>query len=151
MMVVGRDGEPVRVLLVEDNPGDVRLIREAMREACFQNPLQVARTGEEALGILRESSEGSTSIDLVLLDLNLPGLSGLEVLQEIKSNPALSRTPVVVLTSSQAEDDISRAYSLHANCYITKPVDLDGFLNIVQSIEQFWICVVKLPMGMEEA
>jgi len=146
MMASGR-AYPVQILLVEDNPGDIRLIREAMLEGRFYNPPLVAKTGEEALAILRnrDSVSGNQQVDLILLDLNLPGLNGIEVLREIKTDPETSRIPVVILTSSQAEEDVVQAYDQYANCYITKPVDMDGFLEIVQSIEQFWISVVKLP------
>jgi CheY-like chemotaxis protein len=138
---------PVEVLLVEDNPGDVRLTREALREGKIRNNLHVARDGVEALAFLRRQGEhaGAPRPDLILLDLNLPRKDGREVLTEIKDDATLRQIPVVVLTSSQAEEDIIRAYDLHANCYISKPVDLDQFINVVRSIEDFWFTVVKLP------
>jgi CheY-like chemotaxis protein len=138
---------PVEVLLVEDNPGDVRLTREALKEGKVRNHLHVARDGVEALAFLRRQGEhaGVPRPDLILLDLNLPRKDGREVLTEIKEDAALRQIPVVVLTSSQAEEDIRRAYDLHANCYITKPVDLDRFINVVRSIEDFWFTVVELP------
>lgn len=138
---------PVEVLLVEDNPGDVRLTREALREGKIRNNLHVARDGVEALAFLRRQGEhaGAPRPDLILLDLNLPRKDGREVLTEIKDDATLRQIPVVVLTSSQAEEDIIRAYDLHANCYISKPVDLDQFISVVRSIEDFWFTVVKLP------
>ncbi len=138
---------PVEVLLVEDNPGDVRLTREALKEGSIRSHLHVARDGVEALAFLRRQGEhaGAPRPDLVLLDLNLPRKDGREVLTEIKEDAALRQIPVVVLTSSQADEDIRRAYDLHANCYIAKPVDLDRFIHVVRSIEEFWFTVVKLP------
>ncbi|HEX8454763.1 MAG TPA: response regulator [Longimicrobium sp.] len=138
---------PIEVLLVEDNPGDVRLTREALKEGKVSNNLHVAPDGVEALAFLRREGPhaGAVQPDLILLDLNLPRKGGREVLEEIKSDPALRHIPVVILTSSQAEQDIARAYDLHANCYISKPVDLDQFINVVRSIEDFWFTVVKLP------
>ena len=140
-------GRPVEILLVEDNPGDVRLTREALREGKVRNNLAVASDGVEAIAYLRKEGEhaGAVRPDLILLDLNLPRKDGREVLAEIKADPSLRNIPVVVLTSSQAEQDIVRAYDLHANCYITKPVDLDQFIRVVQSIEDFWFTIVKLP------
>ncbi|HEX8671307.1 MAG TPA: response regulator [Longimicrobium sp.] len=138
---------PIEVLLVEDNPGDVRLTREALKEGKVSNNLHVAPDGVEALAFLRREGPHAAAVrpDLILLDLNLPRKGGREVLEEIKSDPALRHIPVVILTSSQAEQDIARAYDLHANCYISKPVDLDQFINVVRSIEDFWFTVVKLP------
>jgi two-component system, chemotaxis family, response regulator Rcp1 len=138
---------PVEILLVEDNPGDVRLTREALREGKVRNNLHVAADGVEALHFLRREGKfaGAVRPDLILLDLNLPKKDGREVLEDIKSDPALRYIPVVVLTSSQAEQDILRAYDLHANCYVTKPVDLDQFIHVVRSIEEFWFTIVKLP------
>jgi two-component system, chemotaxis family, response regulator Rcp1 len=140
-------GRPVEILLVEDNPGDVRLTREALREGKVRNNLAVASDGIEAIAYLRKEGEhaGAVRPDLILLDLNLPRKDGREVLAEIKADPALRNIPVVVLTSSQAEEDIVRAYDLHANCYVTKPVDLDQFIRVVESIEDFWFTIVKLP------
>ena len=138
---------PIDILLVEDNPGDVRLTREALREGKIRNNLHVARDGVEALAFLRREGGHADAPrpDVILLDLNLPRKSGREVLSEVKQDPALRQIPVVVLTSSEAEEDIVRAYDLHANCYISKPVDLDQFITVVKSIEDFWFTVVKLP------
>src|ERR1700710_721119 len=122
---------PIEILLVEDNPADVRLTQEALREGKVKNNLSVARDGEEALAFLRR--EGEPRPDLILLDLNLPRRDGREVLKEIKSDPRLMSIPVVVLTTSEAEVDIVKSYSLHANCYITKPVDLEQFITVVKS------------------
>ena len=140
-------GRPVEILLVEDNPGDVRLTQEALREGKVRNNLSVAADGVEAIAYLRREGEYADAVrpDLILLDLNLPRKDGREVLEEIKADPALRHIPVVVLTSSQAEEDIVRAYDLHANCYVTKPVDLDQFIRVVESIEDFWFTIVKLP------
>ena len=139
---------PIEILLVEDNPGDVRLTREALAEAKVRNNLAVANDGVEALAYLRREPphEAATRPDLVLLDLNLPRKDGREVLAEIKADPDLRRLPVVVLTTSTAEQDILESYNLYANCYITKPVDLDQFLGIVTSIEDSWLTIVKLPV-----
>ena len=141
------DMRPIEILLVEDNPGDVRLTQEALGEAKVRNNLAVARDGVEALSYLRREApfEDATRPDLVLLDLNLPRKDGREVLSEIKADPNLRRLPVVVLTTSAAEKDVFESYNLHANCYITKPVDLDQFVGIVSSIEDFWLTIVKLP------
>ncbi len=141
------DMRPIEILLVEDNPGDVRLTQEALGEAKVRNNLAVARDGVEALSYLRREPpfQDATRPDLVLLDLNLPRKDGREVLSEIKADPELRRLPVVVLTTSAAEKDVFESYNLHANCYITKPVDLDQFVGIVSSIEDFWLTIVKLP------
>ncbi|MBI3049764.1 MAG: response regulator [Acidobacteria bacterium] len=141
------DARAIEILLVEDNPGDVRLTQEALREAKVRNTLNVAWDGVEALTYLRKEGAYASVArpDLILLDLNLPRKDGREVLAEIKSDPALKRIPVVVLTTSQAEQDIVRAYDLHVNCYVTKPVDLDQFVHVVKSIEDFWLAIVKLP------
>jgi two-component system, chemotaxis family, response regulator Rcp1 len=138
---------PIEVLLVEDNPGDVRLTREALKEGKVSNNLAVAENGVEALAYLRREGQYVDSVrpDLILLDLNLPRKDGREVLEEIKADASLRNIPVVVLTSSEAEQDILRAYELHANCYISKPVDLDQFVKVVKSIEDFWFTIVKLP------
>ncbi|MGO9232087.1 MAG: response regulator [Bryobacteraceae bacterium] len=138
---------PIEVLLVEDNPGDVRLTMEAMRESKVLVNLSVAPDGEEALAFLRKEGthQGAPRPDLILLDLNLPKKDGREVLAEIKVDVDLRRIPVVVLTTSRAEEDILRTYNLHANCFITKPVDLDQFLTVVGSIGEFWFSVVRLP------
>lgn len=138
---------PIEILLVEDNPGDVRLTREALTEAKVRNHLSVATTGREALdhlGLDEDSSEGERP-DLVLLDLNLPDMSGHEVLTRIKEDPDLQEIPVVILTSSEAEEDVARSYRGHANAYVTKPVNLDGLARIVRSIDGFWFSVVRLP------
>jgi chemotaxis family two-component system response regulator Rcp1 len=138
---------PIELLLVEDNPGDVRLTQEALREGKVRNHLHVAVDGVEALAFLRREGQyaNAPQPDLILLDLNLPKKSGREVLAEIKADPALRRIPVVILTVSKAEEDVLKSYNLHANCYITKPVDLDQFLEVVKSIEDFWLTVVVLP------
>jgi CheY-like chemotaxis protein len=136
---------PIEIMIVEDNPGDVRLTQEALKEGKVWNHLTVALDGVEALALLRESSGDHWRPDLVLLDLNLPKKDGREVLAEIKTDPALREIPVVILTTSKAEEDVLKSYQLHANCYITKPVDLQQFVDVVQSIEDFWLCVVKLP------
>ena len=137
----------VEILLVEDNPGDVRLTIEAMKEARVLNNLSVVADGVEALDFLnrRGPYQKAPRPDLILLDLNLPRKDGREVLREIKMDPHLLRIPVVVLTTSEAEQDILRSYDLHANCYITKPVDLDQFLEVVRTVEGFWLSIVKLP------
>jgi CheY-like chemotaxis protein len=137
----------VDILLVEDNPGDVRLTREALKEAKVRNQLHVATDGVEALAFLRREGAYKEAVrpSLVLLDLNLPRKNGREVLAEMKEDPDLRRIPVVILTTSQAEQDIVKAYDLHVNCYINKPVDLDQFLQVVKSIEDFWLTLVKLP------
>lgn len=140
-------GSPIEILLVEDNPGDARLTAEALRTTKVRNHLVVVDDGFEALAYLRREGAhaGATRPDLILLDLNLPGKDGREVLAEIKADPALRRIPVVVMTSSRAEEDVWRSYDLHANCYITKPIDLPQFIKVVQSIEDFWLTVVRLP------
>jgi CheY-like chemotaxis protein len=140
-------GKTIEILLVEDNPGDVELVREALGEGKISNTLHVASDGVQAMEFLKQqgSHAGASCPDLVLLDLNLPRKNGREVLEEIKSDPRLRLVPVVVLTSSKAEEDILRSYDLHANCYVTKPVDLEQFLHVVRSIEDFWLTVVKLP------
>ncbi len=138
---------PIEILLVEDNPGDVRLTQEALGEAKVRNNLAVAKDGVEALAYLRREPpfEAAARPDLILLDLNLPRKDGREVLAEIKADADLRRLPVVVLTTSSAEKDVLESYNLYANCYITKPVDLDQFVRIVSSIEDFWLTIVKLP------
>lgn len=140
-------GRPVEILLVEDNPGDVRLTRESLKDGKIHTRLSVVSDGEEALAFLYRRGPYTTAPrpDLILLDLNLPRKSGREVLAEIKADENLRRTPVVVLTSSEAEQDILASYDLNANCYISKPVDLDQFIRVVRSIEDFWLTVVKLP------
>ena len=140
-------GRPIEILLVEDNPGDVRLTIEALKEGKVSNRLSVARDGVEALAFLRRVGPHANAVrpDLILLDLNLPRKDGREVLAEIKEDSHLRRIPVVVLTTSKAEEDILRTYDLHANCYITKPVDLEQFISVVRSIDDFWLSVVRLP------
>jgi CheY-like chemotaxis protein len=140
---------PIEILLVEDNPGDVRLTIEALKEGKVRNVLNVARDGVEAVAYLRREGPyaNATRPDLILLDLNLPRKDGREVLAEIKEDATLRRIPVVVLTTSKAEEDILRTYDLHANCYITKPVDLEQFIQVVRSIDDFWLTVVRLPSG----
>jgi chemotaxis family two-component system response regulator Rcp1 len=142
---------PIEILLVEDNQGDVVLTREALRDGKINIHLNVATDGEEALARLRRQGTfaGAARPDLILLDLNLPRLSGLEVLAAIKADVNLRRIPVVVLTSSQAEQDVVASYDLNANCYIAKPVDLQQFIRVVQSIVEFWLTVVKLPRGCD--
>ena len=137
----------IDVLLVEDNPGDVRLTREALKDAKVRNNLYVVETGDEAIAFLRQEGRFAQlpRPDLILLDLNLPRKNGREVLKEIKSDADLKRIPVVVLTSSDDEKDIVKSYDLGANCYVTKPVDLDQFMNVVKSIDSFWVTIVKLP------
>ena len=137
----------IEILLVEDNPGDVRLTREALKEGKLTNHLSVVGDGVEALAFLRRQGKFADSArpDMILLDLNLPKKSGLEVLADLKSDEDLKRTPVVILTTSQAEQDIVKSYNLYANCYISKPVDLGQFMNVVKCIEEFWLTIVKLP------
>jgi chemotaxis family two-component system response regulator Rcp1 len=139
--------DPIQILLVEDNPGDVELTREALLDSKLHMQLSVASDGVQALAFLARTGPYADAPrpDLILLDLNLPKKDGRAVLSEIKRDPRLRAIPVVVLTSSRAEEDIARAYDLHANCFVTKPVDFDQFTTIVRSIEQFWFSVVKLP------
>jgi chemotaxis family two-component system response regulator Rcp1 len=138
---------PIEILMVEDNPGDIRLTVEALKEGKVRNNLHTVGDGEEALAFLRRQGPYAEAPrpDLILLDLNLPKKTGQEVLAEIKEDPDLRRIPVVILTVSEAEADILKTYNLHANCYITKPVDLDRFIEVVKSIEDFWLTVVMLP------
>jgi chemotaxis family two-component system response regulator Rcp1 len=137
----------IEILMVEDNPGDVRLTREALKGGKVWNQLHVVEDGVAALDFLNQRApyQQASRPDLVLLDLNLPKKDGREVLAAIKSDPSLKMIPVVILTTSQAEEDVLRAYNLNANCYVTKPVDFDQFTRIVQTIEQFWLTVVTLP------
>lgn len=141
------DERPIEILLVEDNPGDARLTIEAMREAKVRNRIHVVEDGVEAMEFLRRQGRfgDAPRPDLILLDLNLPRKDGREVLAEVKADPALKRIPVVILTTSRAEEDVVRAYDLHANCYVTKPVDLEQFMKIVAQIDEFWVKVVTLP------
>lgn len=141
------NSHPINILLVEDNPGDVRLTVEALKEDKLQNNLHVVQDGIDAMAFLRQEGRyaDESRPDLILLDLNLPKKDGREVLEEIKADEHLKRIPVVVLTTSQAEEDILKTYELHANCYITKPVNLEQFIRVVRSIEEFWLSIVKLP------
>jgi len=138
---------PVSILLVEDNPADVRLTREVLKEGKIKNNLSVAMDGEEALQFLKKDGnyKDAPDIDIILLDLNLPKKDGREVLAEIKSDPILKYIPVIILTTSSAEQDILNTYSNHANCYIMKPVDFNQFINVIRRIEEFWLTIVKLP------
>jgi len=140
-------GNPIEILLVEDNAGDVRLTREALKDAKVLNTLHVARDGEEAMDYLYHKGKYADAPrpDLILLDLNLPRKDGREVLAEIKADEDLKRIPVVILTTSKSEEDVLKVYNLHANCYVTKPLDLDQFIRVVQAIEDFWFTVVRLP------
>ena len=146
---IAENATPIEILLVEDSPGDVRLTQEALRAAKVQNNLTIVSDGVEATSFLLRQGKYADAPrpDLVLLDLNLPKKSGREVLEEIKLDPSLKSIPVVILTTSAAEEDILRSYQLHANCYITKPVDLDQFLKVVKTIDNFWLAIVKLPSG----
>jgi CheY-like chemotaxis protein len=139
--------KPIEILLIEDNAGDARLAREALRDAKVANTLTWMADGVEGLAYLRREGkhESAARPDLILLDLNLPRKDGREVLSEIKADDKLKRIPVVILTTSQAEEDILKAYHLNANCYISKPVDLDQFIKVVKCIEDFWLTIVKLP------
>lgn len=135
------------ILLIEDNRGDIRLIKEAFKEGKLLNHMSVVEDGEAAMAFLRREGPyaGAVRPDLILLDLNLPKKDGREVLAEIKADEDLKRIPVVILTTSRAEEDILRTYNLHANCYVTKPVDLEQFLTVVRSIEDYWLAIVTLP------
>jgi chemotaxis family two-component system response regulator Rcp1 len=139
--------EPIEILLVEDSPSDVDLTREALEDTKVHNNLSVVGDGAEAMAFLRREGQYADAPhpDLILLDLNLPKMGGREVLAEIKADPKLRRIPVVVLTTSEAEQDIVESYNLHANCYVRKPVDLDAFIQVVRSIDSFWLAIVKLP------
>ncbi len=139
--------KPIDILLVEDNPGDIRLTVEAFKEGKCCNNLHVVKDGEAVMQFLRRQNPyaDAPKPDLILLDLNLPKRDGRSVLQEIKTDQDLKRIPVVILTTSKAEEDILRTYDLHANCYITKPVDIEEFITITRSIENFWLSIVKLP------
>ena len=141
------DDKAIDLLLVEDNPGDVRLAREALKESKVKNRLFVVEDGVEAMSFLRQEGKyaGAPRPDLIILDLNLPRKSGREVLAELKNDEELKRIPVVILTVSRDEEDIIRAYNHHANCYITKPLDFGKFMEITRAIEEFWLTIVKLP------
>jgi len=144
--------KPIEILLVEDNPGDVRLTKEALVDGKVFNNLSVVIDGQEAMDFLRKKGKYAKAIrpDLILLDLNLPKKDGREVLQEVKSDPKLKKIPIVVLTTSQAEQDIMMSYEHHANCYITKPVDFGQFIKVVRSVENFWFSIVTLPPANEK-
>lgn len=141
------DLQTINILLVEDNPGDIRLTKEVLKEGKIQNTLSVVMDGEEAMLYLRKQEQYKDAVtpDLVLLDLNLPRKDGREVLSLIKNDPALVCIPVIILTTSAAENDIVNTYTNHANCYITKPVDFNQFITVVRAIENFWLTIVKLP------
>lgn len=143
-------GRPVEFLLAEDNPGDVRLTKEALRESKISNNLNVAPDGVEAMAFLRREGKYADAPrpDVILLDLNLPKKDGREVLAEVKADPSLRLIPVVIITSSEAEQDVLKTYELHANCYVTKPVDLEQFIKVIQSIETFWLTIVTLPSSV---
>jgi CheY-like chemotaxis protein len=142
--------KPIDILLVEDNLGDARLAREALKDSKIKNHLDIVSDGEQAIKFLNKEEQFSKAPrpDLILLDLNLPKKDGREVLKEIKESEEFKRIPVVVLTTSKAEEDILKSYNLHANCYITKPIDLDQFMKVVKSIENFWLSIVILPDGL---
>ena len=142
-----KQGEPINILLVEDNPADARLVKEAMKEVKINNTLYHVPDGVEAMAFLRRQGEYSKMIrpDVVLLDLNMPRKDGRQTLKEIKADPDLRRIPVVILTVSDAEEDILKSYDLHANCYVTKPLNLEEFSKVVAGIENFWFEIVKLP------
>ena len=137
----------ITILLVEDNPGDVRLVQETFQDGKIYNQLQIARDGEQAMDYLRKRGDyqDAPQPDLILLDLNLPKKNGAEVLEEIKTDPDLHKIPVIILTASKAEEDIARAYDHYANCYLTKPIDLNLFISVVQQIKTFWLTIVQLP------
>lgn len=143
----GSGAAAIEILLVEDSPSDIDLTREALEDTKVHNNLSVVTDGVEALAFLRKEGPFADAPhpDLILLDLNLPKKGGREVLAEIKSDEILRRIPVVVLTTSEAEQDILESYNLHANCYVRKPVDLDAFIQVVRSIDNFWLAIVKLP------
>lgn len=138
---------PIDILLVEDNPGDARLAQEALKDSKIRNTIHWVKDGVAAMEYLRREGRFADrrTPDLVLLDLNLPRMDGREVLAAIKSNDAIKRIPVVILTMSRDEEDVLRSYNLHANCFITKPIDLEQFMKVVRSIEDFWLTIVKLP------
>jgi CheY-like chemotaxis protein len=142
---------PIEILLVDDNPGDIRLTQEALKESKVLNNMHTVEDGMEALEFLRKEGRFKDVItpDIILLDLNLPKRNGREVLSEIKNDDVLKKIPVVILTISRAEEDILKSYALHANCYITKPVDMDQFIKIVRSIEDFWFTIVRLPPNID--
>lgn len=141
--------QQIHILLVDDNEGDILLTREALDDARIVNKISIAYDGLEAIRFLKKQPVGANTPDLILLDINLPKMNGTEVLAFIKSDPDLKRIPVIMLTTSSAEKDILASYDNHANCYITKPVDLDRFMNVVRTIEDFWISIVKLPKTVQ--
>ncbi len=142
-----RNVESIDILLVEDNPGDVRLTKEALKDAKVLNDVYIAKDGVEAMQFLHKEGafKDAPVPDMILLDLNLPRTDGREVLAEVKADPKLKRIPVVILTTSKADEDIIKTYNLHANAYITKPVDLNRFVDIIHTLEEFWFTIVKLP------
>ena len=146
-MITASSIKPIEILLVEDNPGDQELTREAFKEGRIANSLRVVDDGEQAMEYLRGVGEyvGVPRPDIILLDLNLPRKDGREVLAEIKQDPELQRIPVVILTTSQAEQDIVASYNLHANCYLNKPVEFEGFIDMIHRLQEFWLSVVRLP------
>lgn len=146
-------GRPIEILLIEDNPGDIRLTQEALRTAKRPNRIRVAEDGVEAMAILRREGNYAHSPlpDLILLDLNLPRKDGRQVLREIKADPVLKRIPVIILTTSQSQPDVTMAYDLHANCYITKPVDFERFQAAIKAIETFWLSTVRLPLNTDQS
>lgn len=146
-MLVDMNLNEINILLVEDNPGDIRLTKEVLKEGKIKNKLSVMMDGEEAILFLKKEGKYKDAIspDIILLDLNLPKKDGREVLAEIKADPKLMLIPVIVLTTSSAEQDVLNMYAHHANCYITKPVDFSQFIDVIRSIENFWLTIVKLP------
>jgi CheY-like chemotaxis protein len=148
-MGIAEQGRPIEILLVEDSAADVGLTVEAFRDAKIQNRMSVVEDGVEAMAFLRREGSHARAPrpDLILLDLNLPRKDGRQVLKEIKDEPTLRNIPVVVLTTSKGEEDVLRAYDLHANCYVKKPVDFNRFMEVVKSIESFWLTVVTLPVA----
>lgn len=152
MSTVSESGRPIEILLVEDNPGDVDLAREGLEEGKVRNNLYVAVDGEEAMAFLRKQGKYANAVrpDLILLDLNLPRKDGREVLAEVKADDSLKDIPIVVLTTSQSEEDILKSYKLHANCFITKPLSFGRFIDVVKAIESFWFSIVALPSGRQK-
>lgn len=150
-MIHHRPRDPIDILLVEDNPGDVRLTEEAFKEGQINNTMHVVRDGEEALDFLNQRGEYTTASrpDIVLLDLNLPKIDGLEVLEEIRDDPELTTLPVIILTGSGAEEDVVKGYELHTNAYLTKPPNPDEFIDLARKFEDFWFTLVKLPPDEE--
>lgn len=146
-MIEDKNTNSIEILLVEDSPGDQRLTKEALKEGKINNNLYIVEDGEEAIAFLKKQDpfKNVPKPDLILLDLNLPKMNGQEVLKIIKADERLKRIPVVILTTSQADEDILNAYNLNANCYITKPVDFDQFIHVVNKIQEFWFTIVKLP------